>query len=198
MDYHESLKLAGGLLALLLFIPFVLTVLKEGAEGQSCATWFLWGVLDTILTISLAESHGNFWLPLGFAIGDVVLVVLLLIKGKLQWGWFESGILALVIACIVAWKLGGPITAAVSSTLAVCVAGIPGLVAMLKSPQPRIGNVWAGYVVANGLSFFGGTAMVVQERFAPGVWAVCSLVMFAASRVRRTQNKVTEPAAAER
>jgi hypothetical protein len=72
--------------------------------------------------------------------------------------------------------------ATIAATVGVCVAGIPGWLAMLKRPQRKVGNVWAGYVLANGLSFFGGTAMTVEERFAPGVFALCSLAMFAASR----------------
>jgi hypothetical protein len=184
MDYHESLKIAGGLMALLLFIPLILSVLKEGAEGQSCATWFLWGLLDTVLTISVIEQRGNYFLPLGFAIGDVLLVILLLAKGRLRWGIFETVILAMVIACLVAWKLAGPKMATIAATTGVCVAGVPGWLAMLKHPQTKVGNVWAGYILANALSFFGGTAMTIQERFAPGVFALCSLAMFAASRVR--------------
>lgn len=184
MDIHQGLKIAGGVLALLLFIPMIIGIVKEGAEGQSCATWLLWGALDVILTVSLIRSQGNYFLPLGFAIGDYAVVILLLAKGRFRWGWFESAILLMVAACLAAWKLGGPMMAAISSTMAVCVAGIPGLLAMLKTPQRKVGNVWAGYVVANGISFFGGTAMVVKERFAPGVFAVCSLVMFAASRSR--------------
>jgi hypothetical protein len=187
MDYHQGLKIAGGLLALLLFIPMVLSILKEGVEGQSCATWLLWGALDTILTISIMEQRGNFLLPLGFAIGDVLLVILLLVKGKFNWGLFESVILLMVIGCVIGWKVGGPKAATVAATLGIVVAGVPGLMAMWKKPQGAVGNVWAGYILANGLSFFGGTAMIIEERFAPGVFALCSLVMFAASkRPRRT------------
>jgi len=182
MDYHQVLKIAGGLLALLLFIPMLASILKEGAEGQSCATWMLWGALDTVLTISIIQQQGNFLLPLGFAIGDVIVVILLLAKGKFRWGWSESGILVLVIGCMAAWKFSGSRTATIAATLGICVAGIPGLFAMLKKPQRRIGNVWAGYVLANVLSFFGGTAMIVEERFAPGIFALCAMVMFAASR----------------
>lgn len=182
MDYHQGLKIAGGLLALLLFIPLIIGILKDGAEGQSCATWLLWGTLDTVLTISVIAQHGNFYLPLGFAIGDVLLVALLLAKGQFNWGWFETGVLLLVIGCMAAWKLAGPKTATVAATLGICVAGIPGLLAMLKQPQRKIGNVWLGYVLANVVSFFGGTAMIIEERFAPGVFALCALVMFAASR----------------
>jgi len=184
MDYHDRLKIAGGLLALLLFIPMILGILKDGVEGQSGATWFLWGVLDTVLTVSVMEQHGNFLLPLGFAIGDVLVVILLLTKGRFKWGPFETGILVLVMGCIVAWKLAGPKTATIAATLGICLAGIPGLLAMWKQPQRKVGYVWAGYTLANVLSFFGGTAMIIQERFAPGIFALCSLAMFAASRAR--------------
>ena len=188
MDYHEALKLAGGFLALLLFLPLIIEILKEDARGQSCATWFLWGVLDTVLTISVIAQHGNFWLPLGFAIGDVLLVFLLLAKGRFQWGKFETGILVLVLGCLAAWKLAGPRIATIAATLGICVAGLPGLLAMLKQPQRKVGNIWAAYALANALSFFGGTAMTIQERFAPGVFALCSLAMFAASRARPPEN----------
>src|SRR5436305_12108128 len=139
MDFHGSLKLAGGLMALLLFIPLVAGILKSGTEGQSCATWLLWGLLDTVLTISLLAQHGNFWLPLGFAIGDLFLVVLLLVKRQFRWGWFETAIFGLVIACLLAWKVSGPRTATIASTLGVCFAGIPGLLAMWKQLQRNIG-----------------------------------------------------------
>lgn len=185
MDYHQCLKIAGGVMALLLFIPLIAAILKEGAEGQSCATWFLWGLLDTVLTISVIEQRGNFFLPLGFAIGDVLLVILLLFKGRVRWALFETGILALVICSLIAWKLAGPKIATISATLGVCVAGIPGWLAMFKQPQTKVGNVWAGYVLANALSFFGGTAMTIEERFAPGIFALCSLAMFAASRGKK-------------
>ena len=182
MDYHVSLQIAGGALALLLFIPLIRGIIKEGAEGQSCATWFLWGLLDTILTISVIEQRGNFYLPLGFAIGDISLVIVLLAKGKLRWGVFETIILVMVIGCLIGWKLAGPKIATVSATMGICFAGIPGLIELVKHPQRRIGNIWACYVLANILSFFGGSAMTIEERFAPAVFALCSLVMFAASR----------------
>ena len=169
-------------MALLLFIPMIAGILKSGAASHSCATWLLWAALDAVLTVSIIDQRGNFLLPLGFAIGDVLVVVLLVAKGRFTWGRFETVILILVIGCMVGWKLGGPRTATIAATMGICVAGVPGLMAMWKEPQRKVGTVWAGYVVANSLSFFGGTAMTLQERFAPGVFALCSLAMFAASR----------------
>jgi len=182
MDYHTLLKISGGVLALLLFIPLIRAILKEGTEGQSCATWFLWGLLDIVLTISIVEQHGNFYMPLGFAIGDLLVFVLLIVKGRFRWALFDTTIMLMVVGCIIGWKVAGPKLATISATLGVAIAIIPGLLEMFKHPQRTIGNVWAGYVLANVLSFFGGSAMTIEERFAPGVFALCSLAMFAASR----------------
>jgi hypothetical protein len=187
MDFHEALKTIGGILVLLLFIPMFVTAAQNGGAGQSFAMWFLWTALDLILTLSLYEQHGNFLVPLGFAIGDAFMAVLLLIKGRFIWRRFEIVILALVLACLAGWKLGGANAAIVAATLGICIAGVPGLVELWKNPQRRVGNIWAAYVVANGIAFWGGDAMTLEERFAPGVFAGHSLLMFLASRRRVTE-----------
>ena len=56
---------------MLLFIPMFMRVVRERGADQSFATWFLWAVLDGILVGSLIEQHGNFWVVLGFAVGDL-------------------------------------------------------------------------------------------------------------------------------
>jgi hypothetical protein len=142
----------------------------------------LWAALDTILTVSLFLQHGNYLLPLGFAAGGIVLTTLLLAKGRFAWDRMDNVILLLVLGCLIGWKLGGAKTATVAATLGICLAGIPGLVELWRNPQRKVGNIWGWYVLANGLAFWGGTAMTVEERFAPGVFAVYSLLMFVASR----------------
>ena len=99
---------------------------------------------------------------------------------RFAWGKFETVISFLVLACLAVWKFSGPRNATIAVTAAVCVAGIPGLVAMLRKPQPPAGKVWAGYVVANGISFFGGTAMTVEERLAPAAFTIWSVLMLVA------------------
>ena len=53
---------------------------------------------------------------------------------------------------------------------------------VLRLPQRAVGNVWVGFVLTNTLSFAGGTAMTVEERFSPAVFAILSLLMVIASR----------------
>lgn len=182
MDFHDYLKLAGGIGALALFVPMAVRIIKDDGAGQSFATWFLWAMLDTILTISLFLQCGNYLLPFGFAAGGIALTVLLLVKGRFAWSRMDSAILVLVLGCLLGWRLGGARAATLAATLGVCLAGIPGLVELWRNPQRQVGNIWGWYVLANGLSFLGGTAMTLEERFAPGVFAAFSLLMFFASR----------------
>ena len=188
MDFSQALKLAGGALALLLFIPMIAETLRAGGAGQSFATWLLWAALDVILVGSLVQQHGNFLVMLGFAIGDIALAGLLLWQRRVAWGWFETVILLLVAGCLAVWRFGGAREATLASTAGVCIAGMPGLVKLWKNPERKLGNIWAGYALANLFSFLGGTAMTVEERFAPGAFAVFSLMMFAASRKKKRQN----------
>jgi hypothetical protein len=182
MDLHLWLQILSGVLALGLFWPLLRGVFRDGGVGQSFATWLLWAALDTTATISLMLEHGNYFIVLGFAIGGVGMTLALLYRRRFGWNRFDTAILILVLACLAAWKAGGPKTATVAATLAIVVAGIPALLALWREPNRRLGNLWGWYVLANGLAFLGGRAMTVEERFAPGVFALQSLLMFAASR----------------
>ncbi|HLP75306.1 MAG TPA: hypothetical protein VK327_00170 [Candidatus Paceibacterota bacterium] len=177
MNHHEILSTAGGLLALVMFIPMFQQVVREKGAGHSFATWLLWGFLDLILIASLIEQHGNFWIVAGFATGDLALSVLLASQRRFNWGTFETMILALVILCVIGWKTAGPRAATMFSIVAVCVAGVPGYLSLKRSPDRRAALIWLGFAAANALSFFGGTAMTLEQRLAPGVFTGASLLM---------------------
>jgi hypothetical protein len=182
MDFHEVLKIAGGAGTLAMFIPMAVEILRRGTAGQSFSTWFLWALLDTILSASTILKHGNYLLPLGYALGGWCLTGLLLAKGRFAWGRLDSVVLALVIGCLAGWGLGGAKTAIISATSATCAATIPGLVELWREPLRAVGNVWAGFMLANAVSFLGGTAMTVEERFTPAVFTILSGLMVVASR----------------
>lgn len=181
MDVHEFFRIAGGVCTLLLFIPLLIQTNKDGGAGQSFATWILWAIMDSTLAISTLISHGNFLLPMGFATGSIVMTALLIAKKRFGWGWIDTTIAVMVVGCLVAWYLGGARMAIVSTTIATSLATIPGLLEMWKSPQRILGNIWAGYTAANGLSLIGGTAWTIEERFTPAVFTGLSLLMYLAS-----------------
>ncbi len=180
MNGHDFLKLAGGLIAMSLYVPMTIEIIRARGAGQSFATWGLWAILDSILTITLWQQHGNYLLSLGFAVGGIALAVALLVRGNWAWGKFETIIALMVLASLVVWKFSGPRNATIAVTAAVCIAGIPGFVEMLRKPQPAAGKLWAGFTAANVLAFFGGTAMTVEERLVPAAFiALCGLMAMA-------------------
>ena len=180
MNAHDIFKLAGGLLAMVLYAPMIVEIIRARGAGQSFATWGLWAVLDTILTITLWQQHGNYLLSLGFATGGIVLALVLLKQGNWSWGRFETVIALAVLASLAVWAFSGPRNATIAVTTAVCIAGIPGFVDMVRNPQPAAAKLWAGFTAANVLAFFGGTAMTVEERLVPAAFTVlCALMMLA-------------------
>ena len=62
-------------------------------------------------------------------------------------------------------------------TVAIVIAGLPGMVELWRNPQPFVARVWAGYTVANLLALAGGSAWVIEERFAPAVFSVQTTVL---------------------
>ena len=185
MDYHDLLKNVGGGMAVLLFIPMICRVFRDGGAGQSFATWVLWLALDGVLVGSLIAQHGNYLMALGFTIGDAVLASVLLAKGRVTWGKFENVILFLVVVSLVVWGCSGSKMATIVSTLGCLIAGLPGLVGLWRNPERGLGKVWAGYALANALSYLGGTAMTVEERFPAGAFALFAVPMFLASRRKK-------------
>jgi hypothetical protein len=180
MNAHDIFKLAGGLLAMGLYAPMIVEIIRARGAGQSFATWGLWAVLDTILTITLWQQRGNYLLSLGFATGGIVLALVLLKQGNWSWGRFETVIALAVLASLAVWAFSGPRNATIAVTTAVCIAGIPGFVEMVRNPQPAAAKLWAGFTAANVLAFFGGTAMTVEERLVPAAFTVlCALMMLA-------------------
>ena len=177
MDLHALMKYCGGTLALLMYVPLITGVIRTNGAGQSFAMWGLWAVLDTIITISLIVQGGNFWLTAGFAAGSVVLSFLLLAKGRFAWGRLETGVLLLVLGCLVIWIFSGPKIATVATTAAILIAGLPGLIELWRNPQPSVARVWVGFTVANVLAFVGGAGWSIEERFAPGCFSVWTIVL---------------------
>ena len=185
MTWHDSLKITGGLLALLMYVPLIRDAVRTRGAGQSFAMWGLWAVLDSTITISLIAQRGNFWLTLGFAAGSIALSILLLCQGRFAWGRVETVILGLVLICLGVWKFSGPKVATVATTAAIFIAGWPGLMALWRDPQPAVARIWAGYTLANLAAFCGGSAWSIEERFAPGVFAVQTLALVAVGYWRK-------------
>src|ERR1700722_13255992 len=107
MGFHEILKIAGGVGTLAMFIPMAREVIRRNGAGQSFSTWLLWSILDSILAASTMIRHGNYFSPLGYAIGGWILTALLISRNRFEWGRLDSAVLVLVLGCLIGWEREG-------------------------------------------------------------------------------------------
>ena len=181
MDFHDVLKLAGGIGALALFVPMAVRIIKDDGAGQSFATWFLWATLDTILTVSLFLQHGNYLLPLGFAAGGIALTVS--VAGQRAIRLEPHGQRVFGAGARLPGRLEnrvGPRRPPSPPRWGFAWRAFPGWLSCGEIRSAKWETSGAGTCWPTGLSFLGGTAMTLEERFAPAVFAVFSALMVVA------------------
>lgn len=116
--------------------------------------------------------------------GGCTLIVICLVKvGKTTWGWFETIIALMVIACLVGWWQSGPRLATILSTTGVVLSGLPQIKDAYKSPFDMPLGIYIGYTVVNIISTIGGAGWTVEDRLYPFACAIlCGLVVLVTCR----------------
>lgn len=174
--------MAGALIALLLYFPLIVGILRQQIE-QSFATWILWVALDLIALASIIFQHGNYAILVCYCLGGTAVSAALIYEKQFKWTWFETLVLFLVFVCLTIWAVSGSRMATIASTLAVAISGLPQLRDSWLKPDRQTGYIYLGYVFANGFSLLGGKAWTVEDRFYPGVCTVlCVLITIVAFR----------------
>ena len=175
----NALVWAGSILALLTYFPLWKQI-RSGKAKQNLLTWALWGVLDAVVAATIIVQKGNFLLPMVYTIGSMLTVYFILKTGnRAVWTWFETMVVLLTIASMMIWYFSGGKAAAVASTMAMCIAGIPQLVDAWKKPQDMPFLAYISYSIANCLSTAGGKSWAIKERFYPAGATVLSFLIAA-------------------
>jgi|JI9StandDraft_2_1071091.scaffolds.fasta_scaffold04890_3 hypothetical protein len=169
MDYLQPLSGAIGILAYALLIIALFRTKTE----QSFAAFLLWALLDGIATVTTILEHGNYWLALSNAIGSTVITILLMYKKQVSWSWVESMTAVLVVICLIIWYTTGEQAGIIASSLAVVIASIPQMVDTYKKPEATPTYIYLVFLTANILSFIGGSAWTIEERF----YQVCAIFL---------------------
>lgn len=142
---------------------------------QNLATFILWGTLDVVVAVSIMFQHGNWYLPMAYVLGCMVVITALIIVRTFSWTWFETAISIMVVACIIGWWISGPRMATIMSTAGVVLAGLPQLWDAYKKPGTKPTVIYSLFTLANVLSVMGGKSWTVEERLYP---MACSILCF--------------------
>jgi len=186
MNTNQILIWLGSLIALLLYYPLISGILR-GEIKQSVATWILWVSLDAIALISIILQKGNYLLLVFYCTCGMLVSLSLVFKRLFTWTRFETFVLFLVIVCLVVWSLSGSRWATIASTIAVCISGAPQIRDSWRTPDRTTGLIYMGYVLANSLSFLGGTTWTIEERFYPGMMVLLCLTIATAAFRKKDQ-----------
>jgi len=172
-----------GIICFAAYIPLIVGIVKNKVE-QSFAAFLLWAMLDSIATATTILQDGNFWLPLGYAVGSGVIALLLVAKKQVSWSWIETMTFLLVIICILVWYTSGEQAGIVSSSLAVVIASFPQMVETYKKPIATPVGPYVIFLVANILSFMAGKSWSIEERFYPACAVFLCMVILLLTRRR--------------
>lgn len=182
------LVIIAGIIGVLVDIPLIIGILQKKID-QSFATYFLWGTLDAIAFVSIILQGGNFWLPLGYAIGALTVAGLLAFRGKVNWSWLESLVVVLCIICMIVWWQLGNKAATIASVAALGIASIPQIVGTYKDPKTTPTLIYFVFTLAGLLSFIGGENWTVEDKLYSGTAFLLSLSIALLSLRRPLVNK---------
>jgi hypothetical protein len=173
-----------GIICIAAYIPLIIGIVKNKVE-QSFAAFMLWGMLDTIAATTTILQGGNFWLPLGYAIGSLTVALILVAKKQVSWSWIESMTFFLVIMCVVIWYTSGERAGIIASSLAVVIASVPQTVDTYKKPAATPTGPYLIFLSANILSFLAGKNWTIEERFYPGCAVFLCVIILLVTRRKR-------------
>lgn len=128
---------------LIAYFFLVIDIKLYNGISQSFFTWFLWGILDTILFLTTSVEKGeDLAILAGCVIGSFSVSIFLFIIKKRKWTDEENLILGLigltVIIWLTSWAISGSNTVGIiSAVIAEMLAGIPLMKASWKKPGSR-------------------------------------------------------------
>lgn len=172
MDKQEYLQVSAALVGIAAYVILVVGIIKTNKE-QNFAAFLLWGMLDSVATITSIIGHGNFWLPLSNAFGASVIAVLLMVKKQVSWSRMETLTSVLVVLCLIIWFSAGERAGIIASSLATVIASIPQMVDTYNKPTATPLGAYLVFLIANFIALFAGTNWTIEERF----YAACSVFL---------------------
>lgn len=152
VDWREVSGQIAGLIALLSFIPYIVSTIW-GTTRPNRVTWGTWSFVQVILTATFwqsSENHEAIWVSVGYTVG-VILVAMLSVKhgqsDKLDW----VSIVGIGIT-IVIWYLAGALEGLVVILLVDGWAALPTVKKSALDPKSESFWSWVLGFIANTIN----------------------------------------------
>ena len=155
-NIHEILGIIAGILALLGYIPYIISIIS-GKTRPNKATWVIWSIVGALLAFSfLAEGDKNaIWLPLGYFLGPLIIAVLSLRYGYSVWGKLDKICIIAAIISILPWVVLKDATLTLLINVLIDSTGaLPTIVKSYREPKSEDFSAWLIFFIANTTQLF--------------------------------------------
>jgi uncharacterized protein with PQ loop repeat len=156
MDMYKSLGLVAGVLSLVGYIPYIISIIK-GKTRPNKSTWFIWTVVGGLLAFSYAAEGDpqTIWLPLGYFFGPLITAILSIRYGDANWSRFDIICLSVAIISVIPWVLSKNATFTLLINVLIDMAGaLPTLVKTYHEPETEDLTAWFIFFIANTIQLF--------------------------------------------
>ncbi len=156
------LGLIAGIIGLLAFVPYILSILK-GQTKPHRATWFVWTVVGFTNAVGYFFSGGDttVWVPLAYLIGPLIITLISIKCGV--GGWELSDKVCLLGAgcsLLIWWTTGSPFLALITSILADVFGWFPSVIKTYKDPTSEDRLAWIIFLIADSFNILATTVWV--------------------------------------
>lgn len=156
MDHYGMIGIIAGVLSLVGYIPYIISILK-GVTKPNRATWLIWTIVGGLLAFSFIAA-GNvdaIWLPLGYFIGPFITMILSIWYGYATWTRLDSFCLVAALMSVVPWFLThNPILTLFINIFIDATGAVPTLVKTYREPETEDFIAWFIFLIANTLELF--------------------------------------------
>lgn len=198
MGSHQIFGIVGGGFALLGFVAYIVDLLRLKDEGRSTkATWIIWWVNTLVLVVSyyFAGAGDTIYLPIGFLIGNTLIVVFALRFMKSEFTVLDKLCFTGAIVSLLLWAATySPLSTVVVNRIIGWIGAAPTIRKTFAHPGGENSLAWGFFFVGTVVSLFAieDWGKFVEPWFVLNTGAINGLIFFLSVRGRRTDHKSSE------
>ncbi len=135
-DVKSTMGEIAGFINLVAYLPYLISIVN-GETKPSKATWWIWSILEVMLSASyiMSGAENTIWLPIAGIIGMTLTAFLSLFYGKKEWTIIDSICSLGSVMGIVVWFFSGsPMVALFCFLVVDILAAIPTILKSWKEP----------------------------------------------------------------
>ncbi len=153
----ETIGIIAGVLALVAFIPYIISVIK-GKTNPNITTWWIWSFIGVLLCLShykTIHSLNSLWVPISYALGPIAVAILSIKYGNREFGWLERFCVLISALGFILWMYTtSPILALIYNLVIDFLGSLPTFRKAYNEPHTEDFKAWILFSVANMLNLF--------------------------------------------